>query len=206
MPSNEIIFNHKVAIYLFWVAKNPVLHVVDTHTGYQNVILPKSLSASEIWDAFLEAWVTVYVGYPNRIRADQGSVFTFRFWNDVTALNGIKLQFSGVEIHNSLGIGERYHALLRRTFRVIRACYLKLNPEVALRLAVKAANDTLGPDGHVPSRLVYGVDPSFPVVNARLPAQRERMKALETAKKEMATVTAELRIQQALRSKLPRAT
>ncbi|CDF34787.1 unnamed protein product [Chondrus crispus] len=203
LPSDEVIFNHEVAVDLFWVGGNPILHVVDTHTGYQNVALPKSLSARHVWDAFLEAWVTVYVGIPNRIRADQGSVFTSKFWDDITTLHGIDLQLSGTQSHNSIGIGERYHAPLRRIFRVIRSQYPKLDPEIAIRLAVKAANDTLGPNGYVPSRLVYGVDPAFPVVNAQLPAQRERMAALETAKLEMATITAQLRIQQALKSKLP---
>ena len=206
MPDDEVVFNHEVAIDLFWVAGNPVLHVVDTHTGYQNVALPKSLTAQHVRDAFLEAWFTVYVGIPHRIRADQGSGFTSKFWDNITAIHGIDLQLSGTESHNSLGIGERYHAPLRRIFRVIRAQYPKIDPEIALRLAVKAANDTLGPDGRVPSRLVYGVDPALQVVNAHLPAQRERMAALEAAKREMATISAELRIQQALRAKLPPAT
>lgn len=34
VPSDEVIFNHEVAIDLFWVGGNPVLHIVDTHTGY----------------------------------------------------------------------------------------------------------------------------------------------------------------------------
>lgn len=178
LPDDELIFNNEVAIDPFWVDGNPILHVVDTHTGYQNVGLPKSLSAQHVWDAFLEAWVTVYLGITNRIRADQGSVFTSKFWDNITAVHGIDLQLSGIQSHNSIGIGERYHAPLRRIFRVIRSQYLRLDPEVALRLAVKAANDTLGPEGHVPSKLVYGMDPAFPVENAQHPAQRDRMGAL----------------------------
>lgn len=48
LPDDEIVFNHEVAIDLFWVAGNPILHVVDTHTGYQNVALPKSLTAQQV--------------------------------------------------------------------------------------------------------------------------------------------------------------
>lgn len=105
-----------------------------------------------------------------------------------------------------LVLGKRYHAPLQRIFRVIRSQYPKLDPEIALRLAVKAANDTMGPHGYVPSRLIYGIEPAFPVVNSSLPAQNERMAAIETGKREMATITAENRIKQALRSKLPPAT
>lgn len=201
---DESVFNHEVAIYLSWFGGNPVLHIFDTHTGSQNVGLPKSLSAQNIWDAFLEAWIRVYM--PNHIRADQGSVFTSKYWDDITTLHGVELQLSGTQSQNSLEIGERYHAPLRRIFRVIRSQCPKLDPEIALRLAVKASNDTLGPDGRVPSRLVYGVDPALAVVNAKIPAQRECMAALEAETREMATITAELRIQQALRSKLPPAT
>lgn len=118
---DEIVFSHEVAIDLFWIDNNPVLHIVDTHTGYQIVALPKSLSAKHIWDAFLEAWVTTYVGIPNRIRSDRGSVFTSKFWDEVTTLHGIELQLSGVKSHNSIGIGERYHAPIRRTFRLIQS-------------------------------------------------------------------------------------
>ena len=102
VPGDQIVFNHEVAIDLFWVGGNPILHVFDTHTGYQNVGLPKSLSAQHVWEAFHDAWVTVYVGMPNRIRADQGSVFTSKFWGRcysstwrcVTALRGGESQFN----------------------------------------------------------------------------------------------------------------
>lgn len=203
LPNEEIIFNHEVALDLFWLSGNPVLHIVDTYTGYQNIGLPKTLSAQHVWDTFLEAWVTVYVGYPNRIRGEQGSVFTCKLWGDVTSIHGIELQLSGIENHNSIGIGERYHAPIRRIFRFIRAQNPRLDSEISLRLAVKAANDTLGPKGQVPAKLVYGIDPAFPVVNASLQEQRDRMAALEAAKREMATITAENRVKEALRAKLP---
>lgn len=177
--------------------------MVDTHTGYQNVALLKTLSAQNVWSAFLEARVTVYVGYSNCIRADQSSVFTSRFWDDVTALHGIELEILGIESHNSIGSGERYHAPLRLIFRVIHSKYLKLSCKVALCLALKASNDTMGPNGLAPSTLVYGIKPAYPVVNARLPTQRKRTAAFEMSKREMTTATAETSIKQALRSKLP---
>ena len=48
LPRDEVIFNHEVAIDLFWVEGNPVLHIVDTQTGFQNVALPKSRSAQNV--------------------------------------------------------------------------------------------------------------------------------------------------------------
>ncbi len=100
------------------------------------------------------------------MRVDLGSIFT-RFWDEVTTLHGIEMQLSGVERHNSIGSGERYHAPLRCVFDVVRKSYPKLNPEIALCLAVKGINDTIGPENLVPTPLVCGSMPSFPAVNCK---------------------------------------
>lgn len=101
-------------------------------------------------DAFLESLVTVYVGVSNRIEADQESILTSKYWDDVTNLHGIDLQLWGTQSHNSIGMGERYHAPLRRVFRIIHHEYPTIDPEIAIRFAVEAANDTNGPEGYVP--------------------------------------------------------
>ena len=79
-----------------------------------------------------------------------------------------------------------------------------MDRNVALKLAVKACNDTLGPEGHVPSLLVFGCVPRFPSLNSTVLEQTERMRALMNARKEMATITADLRLRKALLSKVPR--
>lgn len=71
-----------------------------------------------------------------------------------------------------------------------------------LRLPIKAMNDTLGPEGLVPSLLGFGIMRSLPVINNPLAEQKDRMSVLSICR-EMKTVTAELRISQAIRSKLP---
>lgn len=67
-------------------------------------------------------------------------------------------------------------------------------------------NDTLYPEGLVPSLLVFGVIPSVPGVNKTLPVQTEQMAAIGISRSEMAIITAELRITQAIQAKLPLAT
>ena len=64
-------------------------------------------------------------------------------------------------------------------------------------------NDTMNSDGLVPSLLVFGSLPRFPSSSSSHPKQSERMRALNMARLEMETITAELRIQQALRKNLP---
>lgn len=74
---------------------------------------------------------------------------------------------------------------------------------MALPLAQKAVNDTVVPSGLVPSLLVFGMIPRFPSVNSELPEQTDRMIALELAQVVMASISAKLRIQKALRARLP---
>lgn len=137
------------------------------------------------------------------MRVDQGSVFTSQKWQQITEAAGIFLHLSGVESHNSIGLGERYHAPLRRIFKKVRYDAPKFNPHLALRLAQNVMNDTVGAKGIVPSLSVFGIVPRFPAAGASLPTHRERMTTIESARREMEVVTAELRIRQALLSRVP---
>ncbi len=62
----------------------------------------------------------------------------------------------------------------------------------------------MGPNGLVPSYLVFGCVPRFPAVDSKLPDQQSRMNALSRARQEMATIVSELRIEKALASRVPR--
>lgn len=64
-------------------------------------------------------------------------------------------------------------------------------------------NDTCGPEGLVPSLLVFGEVPRRPSGNSVLVDQTERMEVIAMARVEMEAVVAHLRIQNALRNNLP---
>ena len=82
------------------------------------------------------------------------------------------------------------------------------DPTLALAAAVKSMNDTLGPEGLVPSALVFG---EFPKVYTRseTPAQRpmleDRASVALCARKEMERIMAEMRTKRALKHKVPTA-
>lgn len=78
-----------------------------------------------------------------------------------------------------------------------------LDQHMARRLSVKAMNDTLGPEGLVPSLLVFGVLPRFPACSTKFPNQVDRMRALAMARAEMETISFEIKLQRALLAKLP---
>lgn len=108
----------------------------------------------------------------------------------MTSLHGIDVQLSGVEGHDAIGVGERYHQPLRQVFHKVLKDHPSIDSEIGLRLAVKALNDTAGPEGVVPSLLVFGSLLSFPALNMDVHVQKERMAALQTARQEMASIVA----------------
>ena len=187
-----------------WLEGKAILHVVDCQTHFNSASQLKGHSVEDVWEAFVKCWSSLYTGYPNKLRVDAGSAFTSIRWQRLCDMVGTQLQLSGVESHHSLGPGERYHAPLRQVYLKIRHEHPSLDKETALRLAVKALNDTMGPEGLVPSLLVFGVLPRFPAVNTKLPNQVERMEALKNARAEAAAITAQIRVRKALLAKVPR--
>lgn len=139
-----------------------VLHIVDTNSYFQNAIFSKGQSSRHIWDAPVEAWSSVYIGYPRILKTDRCKAFTSADWKKLAEMTGMSVQISGNESHNSLGVGERYHDPLRRVFDTVCSEYPNLDPETAMRCAVEGIKNTMGSEGLVPSYSVLGTLPSFP--------------------------------------------
>jgi hypothetical protein len=103
----------------------------------------------------------------------------------------IELEKVPVEAHNSIGKLERYHALLRRVYNVIAADLRGqgMNTEAILQMTIKAVNDTAGPDGLVPTLLVFSTYPQLmdssspsPSIAARSIAVRKAMAEVQKEK------------------------
>lgn len=204
--SEKIILNHESAIDLHWLHNRLVLQVVCTHMHFSSAIWAISKCAGDIWFAFLECWSTVYIGYSNKIRSDRETGVTSELFRNPAEINSIKLHFSPVEVHNAMGRRERYHTPLRRIYSVLSGLNPSLNAKTTLSLAAKEMDDSMGPEELVPSLIIFGVMPSVLVINKSLPEQRERMEYLSLVPAEMATLTAEIYISQAIKSRLPPAT
>jgi hypothetical protein len=199
---DEVVFNHTVALDLLWLDSRAALHIVDLHTHYSAAGFLPGQSVDDVWHAFLSLWVCTYTGLPNVIKSDQGSVFTSERWQELTSLSGVILELSPIESHNSLTVGERYHDPLRRIYRKVRHDFPAIPGSLALSLANKAMNDTMGPEGLVPTLLVYGTLPRLSL-HDKLPSQSRRFLAMEAARREMDAVVSELRIKRALDSNTP---
>ena len=135
---------------------------------------------------------------------DQRSQFMFNRWLNLN-LAGITHHPSGVQSHNALGVGERYHAFLRCIYRETQQQFPPLENDHILALSFKAMNDTAEYHGLVPHLLFFGAMPRIPAIPTDLPAQVDRMKAIALARKEMTKVMAKERVTRALRMNAPAA-
>lgn len=200
-----IVFNRLVILDLMWINRKPLLHVIDADTHYSSARFLPGESTKEIWETFLHCWTLLYTGFPDSVKADSGSVFTSKEWNKLVSDAGIAIEITPVESSNSMGVGERYHDPLRRIFRKVTHGHPGYPKNLVLAIANKAMNDTMGPEGIVPSLLVFGNMPRFPASPSQNHEQSERIAMMQTARLEMEKITSRLRIKKVLKTKAPKA-
>lgn len=105
---------------LMWFDSKPVFHILYTATRLSSVMFLNSngvnygQSVEGVWSVFIETCCIMYTGYPNRLRANQDSVFRSERWENITDILGIELRLSGFRAHSSIGIGDKVHDPLRR--------------------------------------------------------------------------------------------
>ena len=206
IKEDDLIFNREISMDLFKIEKDYVLHVIDIDTHFSAAeFLKNGMSSNSVWDAFLKCWALVYAGMPDVMFCDHGSAFTSHEWKKLAEENGVVMKLTGVQHHNGIGLCERYHGPLRTIYRRIKKECPDIENNLALKSAVKAMNDTVGPEGLVPSLLAFGIHPRYiPAgLDPDLPNQRQRHEAMKLAREEFSRISNRLRIQHALRSNVP---
>ena len=103
-----------------------------------------------------------------------------------------------VEAHWSIGLVERYHQPLRRAYEIIKTESPDTPREMTLQIVVKAVNDTAGPDGLVPTLLVFGAYPKIADSDTLTTTVAQRARAIQLAMKEVTRLHAQQMIQKAL--------
>lgn len=186
----------------------PILHVVDEGTHYSAArFLPDEFTDRcgkrscckgyrHIW--FYRTHSRLTVDQYSRLRS--GKIILL-----LQAKLGVAVEISPMEGSNSMAIGERYHELLRRIFPKSMGDHLGYSKELVLSLTSKAMNDTCGHERLVPRVLVSGSIPLVPLGSILLSDQEGRMNKLRTAKQEMESVVARLRLREVLKKRAPSA-
>jgi hypothetical protein len=76
-----------------------------------------------------------------------------------------------VETYNNIGKVKRYHYFLRRVYKIIRdEIQNEVNFKTALQMAVKVINNLAGPDGIIPTLLVFKAYPKMTEDSAPSPS------------------------------------
>lgn len=128
-----------------------------THRGrghhFRAAKFQPNLHGNAIWKTIIDSWANIYTGIPHCILTDQGSSFGEMFTN-MCRIGGVHHERTGIEAYLSLNLGEHYHQPLGTVFRKLLVGHPNADKHLTLALSVKAMNDTLGPDGFIPTSLV----------------------------------------------------
>ena len=195
----DIILNRENCLDLVKINGNQILHIVDRDTRFNAAGILKGESTRDVWRCYMEIWANKYIGFPDIISVDQGPQFQSLEWKSLLQLAGIIFKPSGVESHNAINVGERYHSYLRRLYNKIENANPGMTPDLILSMAVSAMNDTAGTNGLVPTLLVFGVLPRIPIIPAKLPGQVARLNAMRQARKELSSMVAKSKLKRALK-------
>ncbi|EGY23394.1 uncharacterized protein VDAG_04832 [Verticillium dahliae VdLs.17] len=192
-------FNYEVIVDIMYLEGNkPVLHVVDSATSFNAARFLKDISAKQTWDTLRLCWIDVYQGPPDWIVTDAGKNFHSAVFKQSARSMAISVKEMPIEAHNSVGKVERYHAPLRRAYDIIRSEDPSTSPELALKMAVKSINDTAGPNGLVPTLLVFGSYPRMTDDSAPSPTTTQRVEAVRKATAEIRRLHARRQVTEAL--------
>jgi hypothetical protein len=193
-------FNYSVIVDILYLEGKPVLQVIDAATSFGAARFLRDMSARNAWDTLRACWIDTYQGPPDYVVHDAGKNFTSTEFKQLASSMSIKVKEVPVEAHNSVGKVERYHAPLRRAYEILRE-ELKdenIDREMILQMAVKAVNDSAGPDGIVPTLLVFGAYPRMTEMDPPSPSVVKRAEAIRAATKEVRRLHAERQVNDAL--------
>lgn len=204
IPSDMFEFNREVIVDLFTVNKKTAISFVDRDTRFAACrFMPsnKDVKAKDIWRMLLTSWVFPYSGYPDTLRHDRGIQFIASEFQVVAAEAGISAASIGIESANAMGIGERVHGPIRRTFEKLLSDYPDFDDQdFLLMAATKAYNDIQGLEGLVPTLLVFGVYPKIPLPGSETHAipNHVRLRLMKSAREEYRKIIDERRLKEAM--------
>ena len=191
-------YNSGVIMDIMTLNSRPVLHLVDEATAFQAAVFLKDYSARSTWTAFKRAWIDTYLGPPDFVMHDAGKNFASDEFRQNARIFDIQIREVPVEAHHSIGKVERYHQVLRRAYEIITTEAPAISAEDALQSAVKAINDTAGPDGLVPTLLVFGAYPRMTASSAPASSIQARATAIQKAMTEVRRLKAQRQVRDAI--------
>jgi hypothetical protein len=106
-----------------------------------------------------------------------------------------------VEAYNSIDKVKRYYGFLRQAYKIIcnKLRDIETSTKVSLQMAVKAINDSAGPDGIIPILLVFGAYPRMTNNSVLSPIITKRAETIRKASNEVRRYYAKRHIEDVFR-------
>jgi hypothetical protein len=200
--TDECDFNYEVIIDVVHLKGRNALHVIDSATSFQAATFLKSMSARDAWNALCKCWIYVYQGPPDIIVHDPGTNFSSEEFRQHARIVGVSCKEMPVEAHWAVGKIERAHGPLRRAYEMLHDELSHCtDSDTILQMAVKALNDTAGPNGIVPTLLVFGTYPRINQDSPPSPDIQTRAIAVQKAMKMLRQIQAERDVNHAKNSR-----
>src|SRR5438045_5852671 len=145
-------------------------------------------------------WIDVYTSPPNIIVHDAGTNFDSAEFRHNTGSMAIHTKCVPVEAPQSVSLIKQYHGLLRHAYNIITEELGEhtTTKEMRLQMAVKAVNDTTGPDGLIPTLLVFGTFPQISHTDPPAPSVTQHAAAIKAAMTEIGKLHAKRQVSDAL--------
>ncbi|KAH8193590.1 hypothetical protein TruAng_012245 [Truncatella angustata] len=195
-------FNYEIFVDIVHLSDGKALHVIDASTSYQAAEFLEKEDARSVWDALCRCWIFVYLGPPDIISHDPGTNFASKEFRSSARIMGCTCKEAPIEAHWAIGKIERAHPPLRRSYDILKKeLGHSTDNRTILQMAVKALNDTAGPDGIVPTLLVFG---AYPRINYDSPPSTDniaRAKAISKAMTELRKINAQVDISRAINTR-----
>lgn len=179
-----------------------MLHVVDSATTFNGARFLTDQSAKGVWETLRELWIDTYLGPPDVIVHDAGTNFASTEFKTTAKFMGVECKQVPVEAHSAIGKVERAHFLLRRAYSIIKAEIGSFTrKEAMLQMACAGLNNSVGPNGLVPTLLVFGAYPRMTEESPPSTSTYQRAQAYDKAMKEITRLNAKRQVNEALNTR-----
>ncbi|KAI0996878.1 hypothetical protein K3495_g11307 [Podosphaera aphanis] len=155
----DLDFNFCLIVEVMYITGKLVLHAVDEATAFQAAQFLPNMTSKTTWETLQAMWIDTYLGSPDFLITDAGTNLKAAEFVDNAWLLSIKVEEVPIEAHHSIGKVEKYHGPVKRAYEILAIELPNVAVENVLQMTVKAVNDIAGPDGLVPTLLVFGAYP-----------------------------------------------
>ena len=139
-----------------YLNEKSILHAVDAAKAFQANQFLNSISARDIQKTLYQCQINTYLGPLDIMTLDIGINFDFIKFCTKAKILGITCHQIPVEAHWSIRKVEKYYAPICQAYNIIQAETRGINSKNAmLQMVFKAINNIAGPNGLIPTLLIF---------------------------------------------------